>query len=169
MSAYVLLRNTLIKTLRGTDRNVILRQLSQLAVSPFGIFISRPHLQSFSISPSFHIFSNKGCSMFAVMSKSTFITSGEILSTPAAFPFHNSFSAFCISTTVGTLVLILKFISYSSSSFSSSSTCLSKRRFKILEKCSCQCFSCSSVFVRRVPYFFLIGQFLFICLLCLLR
>ena len=38
--------------------------------------------------------------MFAVMSKSTFIISGEILSTPAAFTFHNSFNAFFISTTV---------------------------------------------------------------------
>ncbi len=149
----ILLSSTLVKTLLCTDRSVIPRQLLHLALSPFfDIFISRPHLQSFGISPSFHILSNKAYSMFAVMFKSTFITSGEILLTPAAFPFCNSFSAFFISTTVGTLVLILKFFSYSSSS----SACLSKEGFKILEESSCQCFGCSSVFLRRVPSLFLI-------------
>ena len=116
-------------------------------------FISRPHLQLLGISPSFHIYSNRGCNMFALISKSTFSTSGEILSTPAAFPFLNSFSAVFISATVGALVLTLKFVSYSysSPSFSSSAICLSKVEFKILAKCSCQRFCWSSACVRRVP------------------
>ena len=77
------------------NKSVIPHQLSQFPVSPFfGIFISRPHLQSFGILPSFHIFSIRGCNMFAVISKSTFSTSGEILSNPAVFPLLNSFNAF---------------------------------------------------------------------------
>lgn len=119
----ILLSSTGVRTLLGTEKSVIPCQLLQFVVSPFfGRFTNRPHFQSFGISPSVLIFSNRGCSILAVLSKSTFTTSGEILSAPAAFPLRNSFSAFLIYTTVETLVLILGFASYSSSSSSSISS-----------------------------------------------
>jgi len=171
----ILLSSILVKTLLGIDRSVIPRQLSQFALSPFfGILISKPHFQSLGISPSFQILSNRVCNIFAVISRSTFNTSGGMLSTPAAFPHFNSFNACFISITVGGLMLILEYFTYSSfpSSFTIiwlsairfSTIWLSTPEFRILEKCSCQRCICSFGSIRRVPSVALIGQFLCICL-----
>ena len=98
----VLFKMILVRILLGILRRVTPLQLLHFYNSPFfGIFVINPSSQSSGIFYSFHIFSSTGYSISAVISGSTFSTSGCILSQPAAFPFVNCDKANCISVFVG--------------------------------------------------------------------
>ena len=98
----ILFKMILVRILFGILRRVTPLQLLQFGKSPsFGILIINPSSQSSGIFSSLHIFSSRGYSIFAVISGSTFRTSGYILSKPAAFPFFNCDKAKCISVFVG--------------------------------------------------------------------
>jgi len=98
----ILFKMILVRILFGILRRVTPLQLLQFDKSPsFGILIINPSSQSSGIFFSLYIFSSRGYSISAVISGSTFGTSGYILSKPAAFPFFNCDKANCISVFVG--------------------------------------------------------------------
>jgi len=161
----VLFRVILVRILLRILRRVTPLQLLQFVKSHFfGILIINPSSQSSGISSSFQIFSNRGYSISAVISGSTFSTSGYILSKPAAFPFFHCGKANYISIFVGGS----KFTSFSFSPLSSSTFLIScllptllSSLLNISEKCPSHLFSCCcSCVVKSIPDLVFTGLFI---------